>query len=128
MTHETILFISAREITGNSVLAAVKATGYPVINTTSTQAAAFLFIMHCDAVVLLDRAEREKNSFDLARNLRAICHDVPIILLSPTPISSLPSDVDDCVSTTPPLRNLTSTILRAIARTRHRRNSLQQAS
>lgn len=130
MKHKTILFISTQKIIGNSVLAAVKATGYRVVSTTSTQAVALLFIMHCAAVVLLDRGESEENSFDLARNLRAICHDVPIILLSPTTISRLPLHIDACLGTAPPLTNLTSAVLQvlAVVGDRHRRDSLQEAA
>ena len=130
MKHETILFISTQKMSGNSVLAAVKATGYRVVSTASTQAAALLFIMHCAAVVLLDRGESEKNSLDLARNLRAICHDVPIILLSPKTISPLPSHVDACVSTAPPFVSLTSAVLQALAMVgdRHRRDSLREVA
>jgi CheY-like chemotaxis protein len=130
MKHKTILFISTQKISGNSVLAAVKATGYRVVSTTSTQAVALLFIMHCAAAVLLDRGESEENSFDLARNLRAICHDVPIILLSPTTISPLSSHIDACVSTALPLTNLTSAVLQVLAMVEdcHRRTSLRKAA
>ena len=130
MKHQTILFISTQKISSNSILAAVKATGYRVVSTSSTQAVALLFIMHCAAVVVLERIGSEQTSFDLARNLRAICHDVPIILLSPTPISTLPPDIDACVSTAPPLTSLTSAVLRllVVARDRHRREPLLQAS
>jgi CheY-like chemotaxis protein len=130
MKHDTILFISTQKISNNSVLAAVKATGYRVVTTTSTQAIALLFIMHCAALVVLDRAGSEKTSFDLASDLRAICRDVPIILLSPTTISPLPSHVDACVSTAPPITNLTSAVLRVLAAIgdRHRRERFQLAS
>src|SRR5690349_4865460 len=130
MKHETILFISAQKISSNSVLTAVQAAGYRVVSTNSTQAVALLFIMHCAAVVLLDRIGSEKASFDLARNLRAICHHVPIILLSPTPISTLPPDIDACVSTTSPLTSLTSAVLRVlvVVGARDRREPLLQAS
>ena len=130
MKHDTILFISTQKISSNSVLTAVKATGYRIVSTSATQAVALLFIMHCAAVVLMERAGSEKTGFDLARNLRAICHDVPIILLSPKPISPLPSHIDACISTASPVTNLTSAVLRALAafRDRHRRDPLQQAS
>lgn len=130
MKHETILFISSQRISSNSVLIAVKATGCRVVSATPTQAIALLFVMHCVALVLLDRTESDNTSFDLARNLRAICPDVPIILLSATPLSPLPPGVDACVSTAPPLTNLTFAVLRvlAVVGTRHRLDSLQQAS
>ena len=131
MKSETILLISTQKTIGNSVLAAIKATGYRVVCTSSSQAMALLFIMHCAAVVVLDRAAGEKTTFEgLARQLRAMCHDVPIILLSPTPISPLPSQIDAYVSTAPPLASLTSAVLRALASIggRHQPDSLAQAS
>ena len=130
MKSETILLVSTQKTSGNSVMAAIKATGYRVVSTTSTEAIALLFIMHCAAVVVLDRAAGEKTSFELARQLRAMCHDVPIILLSPTPISPLPSQIDAYVSTAPPLANLTSAVLRALASigTRLQPDSLPQAA
>ena len=130
MKHETILFISTQKTSSNSVLAAVKATGCRVVSSTSTQAIALLFIMHCVAVVLVDGAGSDNTSLDLARNLRAICPDVPIILLSPTPISPLPSPLDACVSAAPPLTNVTFAVLRVLTLigNRHQPDSLQQAS
>src|SRR5256885_11314436 len=130
MKHETILFISSQKTSSNSILAAVKATGCRVVSSTSTQAIALLFIMHCVAAVLVDRAGSDNTSFDLPGNLRAICPNAPIILLSPTPISPLPSHVDACVSTASPLTNVTSAVLRVLALVgnRHKPDSLQQAS
>jgi len=130
MKHDTILFISTQKICDNSLVAAIKATGYRVVSTTSTQAMALLFIMHCTAVVLLDRAASENTSFEVAQDLRAMCHDVPIILLSATPISSLPPHMDACVSTARPIASLTSAVLRALAliSDRHQRGLFKQAS
>ena len=127
---KTILFISSQKTSSNSVLAALKATGCRVVSSTSTQAIALLFIMHCVAAVLVDRAGSDNTTFDLARKLRAICPDAPIILLSPTPISPLPSHVDACVSTAPPLTNVTCAVLRVLTLigNRHQPDSLQQAS
>ena len=130
MRRETILFISNQNVSGNSVLAAVKATGHRILSTNATEAPALLFIMHCAAAVLLDHCAGEEASFELARNLRAICRHVPIILLSHAPMGTLPSDVDACVSTVLPLTNLTSAVLRVLSVLveRHRSHSLPQAS
>lgn len=129
MNHETILFISSRKTGSNSVLAAVKATGGRVVCTTSTEAVALLFIMHCAAVVLLDRTASDDTCFDLARTLRAIRPDVPIVLLSPAVVSPLPSCVDGCISTAPPLTNVTFAVLRilAVVGSGNWRDSLQAA-
>ena len=127
---KTILFISSQKTSSNSVLAAVKATGCRVVSSTSTQAIALLFIMHCVAVVLVDGAGSDDTGFELARRLRSICPVAPIVLLSPTPISPLPSHIDACVSTAPPLTNVTFAVLRvlAVVGNRHQPDSLQQAS
>jgi CheY-like chemotaxis protein len=130
MNSETILFISSQKIGNNSVLAAVKATGRRVVSATSTEAVALLFIMHCAAVVLLDRAACDDTCFHLAQTLRAIRPDVPIVLLSPNAINPLPSCLDACISTAPPLTNVTSAVLRilAVVGTRSQRDSLQQVA
>ena len=129
MNHETILFISSQKTGSNSVLAAVKATGCRVVCATSTEAVALLFIMHCAAVVLLDRTASNDTCFDLARTLRAIRPDVPIVLLSPTAVSPLPSCVDACISTATPLTNVTFAVLRilAVVGSGNWRDSLQAA-
>jgi CheY-like chemotaxis protein len=130
MRSETILFISNCKISNYSVLAALNATGHQVLSTSSTQAPAFLFVMHCIAAVLLDHCGSENSSFEVARNLRKICRRVPIILLSSTPINPLPPDVDACVSTALPLTNLTSAVLRVLGMVgdRHQADSLQLTS
>ena len=93
----------------NSVLAALEATGYQVLSTNSpTQAIALLFVMHPAAAVMLDQQTREQTSFALARSLRAVRRDVPIIVLSREPINRLPSWVDAGVSAREPLEKLTS--------------------
>ena len=128
MRSGPILFISNQKMNSNSVLAAVKATGHRVLSTSSTQAPALLFIMHCVAVVVLHDCGSEKTSVDVAQHLRAICPDVPIILLSAIPTSPLPSHVDACINPALPPTNLTCALLRVLtaARERHWRDSLGQ--
>jgi DNA-binding response OmpR family regulator len=100
MARDTILYISDQATSGNSVLAALEATGYAVVSTpSSTQAIALLFVMHSSATaVVLDQRAGEETSFDLIRNLRSICPDVPILLLCRDQVDRLPSGVDACVS------------------------------
>jgi hypothetical protein len=81
MTDETILYISDETANNDSVLAALKATGYEVVNTnSSTQAIALLFFQHSIAGVVLNHRARERARFDIARSLRAIRSDIPIVL------------------------------------------------
>ena len=82
MKHETILYLSDQATSSDSVFAALETTGYEVVSTnSSTQAIALLYIMHSVAAVVLHHRAREQTSFDVARSLRAIHPDVPIVLL-----------------------------------------------
>jgi hypothetical protein len=111
MTRETILYIFDQTAGSNSVLAALRATGYDIVSTNSAmQAIALLFVMHSVAAVVLDYPTREEASLDEARSLRAVCPSVRIVLLRNDPIDRLPSFVDACVSTRQPLENLTCAI------------------
>jgi len=111
MARETILYISDKAAASDSILAALKTTGYEVVSTDiSTQAIALLFIMHSvTGIVLRDRAG-EHTSFDVARSLRALRPDVPIVLLCEDRIDRLPTYVDACVNTGQPIERLTSEV------------------
>ena len=105
--HNTILHISDRANSSNSVLAALKETGCEVVSTNSpTEGVALLYIMHSVAAVVLDNRAREQASFDVAQSLREIRPNVPVMLLCGDQIDNLPSWTDRCVSTT----KLTSTL------------------
>src|ERR1017187_9333515 len=100
MARGTIVYIFDEATGTNSVLAALRATGYDIVSTNSAmQAIALLFVMHSVAAVVLDYPTREQATFDEARSLRAVCPDVSIVLLRLDPIDRLPSFVDACVST-----------------------------
>jgi CheY-like chemotaxis protein len=115
MTDETILYISDQTANNDSVLAALKATGYEVVNTNnSTQAIALLFLLHSVAGVVLNHLARERAKFDIARSLRAIRSDVPIVLLCRGQATSLPPSVDACVDTRQPLEKLTAAVRRLL--------------
>jgi DNA-binding MurR/RpiR family transcriptional regulator len=130
MKQKTIVFISDQKTSSNSVLTALRASGLRVLSTSTTQTPALLFIMRCIVAVILDHSGNDNTTLDIARKARAICHDVPVILLSPEPISPLPSDVDACVSTAMPLTNLVSAVLQVLTTLgdRPRRASLREAS
>lgn len=115
MTDETILYISDQTANDDSVLDALKATGYEVVSTnSSTQAIAMLFLLHSVAGVVLNHRARERAKFDIARSLRAIRPDVPIVLLCRDQINRLPSSVDACVDTGQPLEKLTAAVRRLL--------------
>jgi DNA-binding response OmpR family regulator len=108
---DTILYISDRATSNHSVLAALEATGYDIVTTNSAaQAVALLFVMQSPAAVVMDQAAGKDTSLDLVRNLRSICTDVPIFLLSRDQINPLPSGADACVSVGQSLEHLTSAL------------------
>jgi DNA-binding NtrC family response regulator len=111
MARETILYISDPAAVSDPILAALKTTSYEVVSTdSSTQAIALLFIMHSVAgIVLRDRAAQQ-TSFDVARSLRALRPDVPIVLLCGDRIDRLPTYVDAWVNTAQPIEKLTSEV------------------
>ena len=115
MAGETILYVGDRTANNDSVLAALKATGYEVVSTNnSTQAIALLFLLHSVAGVVLNHRARERAKFDIARSLRAIRSDVPIVLLCDHQFNRLPSSVDACLDTGQPLERLTAAVRRLL--------------
>jgi len=115
MTDETILYVSDQTANDNSVLAALKATGYEVVSANSaTQAIALLYVLHTVAGVVLNHRARARAKFDVARSLRAIRSGVPIVLLCSEQIKRLPSSVDACVDTGQPLEKLTAAVRRRL--------------
>lgn len=109
MTRETILWISDQATCGDPLSVALEAAGYEVVSTKSTmQAIALLFILHPVAAAVLYSHNGDQTSFDVARSLKAVRPDVPIILLCRDPIERLPPYVDACVSACEPLTNLRS--------------------
>lgn len=115
MTDETILYLSDQTANTNSVLAALKATGYDVVSTNSaTQAIALLYILYTVAGVVLNRRAREQSLSDVARSLRAIRPNVPIVLLCGEEINHLPPYVDACVDVGLSLEKLTAAVLRLL--------------
>ena len=87
---DPIFYVSDLATGSNSVLAALKATGYKVVDTNSTQAIALLYLMHSVGAIVINQQPEEQTSFDLARRLRTIRPDVPIVLLCGDQIDRLP--------------------------------------
>ena len=99
MEHKTILYISDKASSSNSVLAALKETGCEVVSTNSaTEGVALLYVMHSVAAVVLDNHSREQVSFDVVESLREIRSNVPLMLQCSDQIDSPPSLTDGCVS------------------------------
>jgi DNA-binding NtrC family response regulator len=111
MEHNTILHISDRANSSNSVLAALKRTGCEVVSTNSpTEGVARLYVTHSVAAVVLDDRAREQAGFDVAQTLKAVGSDVPIVLLCRDQIDRLPPSVDACVKSSQPNEKLTSQV------------------
>jgi CheY-like chemotaxis protein len=109
MTRETILYISDQANCYDPASVALEAAGYEVVSTKSTmQAIALLFILHPIAAAVLYSCNGDVISFEVARSLRAVRPDVPIVVLCLDPIDRLPPHVDACVSTDESLANLTT--------------------
>ena len=111
MTRETILYISDQTTNSDPALAVLNTAGYEVVSTKSAmQAIALLFILNPVAAVVLHSRQDAQTCCDMARRLRAIRRDVPIVLLSCTQILRMPSFVDAWVSTGQPPEKLATTI------------------
>jgi len=116
MATETILYILDSGRDSKEALAALRTAGYDVVSTNSAmQAVALLFILHPIATVVLDHRAPEATSFDVARSLKAVRPDVPIILLCCDQRDRLPPSVDACVSTRQPPAELISELRRLLA-------------
>jgi len=91
MERKTILYISDQTTCGNAISDALSAAGYEVVTTNATEAVALLYVLHSIAVVVV----RARGQAGLeVRGIRAMCPDVPIVLLCPGRINCVPSFVD----------------------------------
>jgi DNA-binding NarL/FixJ family response regulator len=116
MALETILYVSDQATSNDSVAMALEAGGLNVVSTSSsTQAIALLFVVQSVAAVVLRQRLETQTSCELARKLRAICPEVPIIFLGCEQVYDLPSDVDAFVSAREPLEKLTSAVRRLLS-------------
>lgn len=100
MEHHTILYIFDHANRSNSVVAAIKETGCEVISTHSpAEGIALLYILSQVAAVVLDRRALEHASFDVARSLRRIRPNVPVMLQCGEQVDSSPSRTEGCMNT-----------------------------
>jgi DNA-binding response OmpR family regulator len=109
-SHETILYISDHVASNNSVVPALRAAGYDVVDASSTQAIALAFVLHCIGVVVLNQEAGEQSSLDVTGSLREICPGVPILMLVGEERRHLPPGVDLVLNTKQPLEQLTSAV------------------
>ncbi len=70
-----------------------------VLTSSSVQALALLFVNRKISAVVLDQQLKARPSLALARAMRSLRPDVPIVLLSPETMKELPNCLDACVCT-----------------------------
>ena len=108
MEHETVLYISDKRTCSKAISNALNAAGFEVVAADRfTQAMALLYILHSvDAVVL---QAREQVTLDV-QNVRAMCPDVPIVILGRSQSYRLPSGADTYLSAAQALTTLAAAI------------------
>jgi DNA-binding response OmpR family regulator len=108
MKRETVLYISDQRACSQKISGALNAAGFEVVAANKfTQAVALLYILRSvDAVVL---QVRERAALDV-RSVRAMCPDVPIVLLGRSQSYLLPSGADTYISAAQALTTLAAAI------------------
>ena len=96
----TILYISSRANSGDSVLDALKEKGYEVVTASSpTEAVALLYVFPPIVAVVLDKRAREQVGFDVAQSLKQIRPNIPVVELCSDQTEGSRSRTNKCVST-----------------------------
>lgn len=114
MERETVLYICDQRTYSKAISNTLNAAGFEVVATKRfTQAVALLYILRSVDVVVLQA--REQAALDV-RSVRAMCPDVPIVVLGRSQRYLLPSGADIYVNATQGLTTLAATIQRAMAR------------
>ncbi len=100
MSRLTLLYVtddpSAKEALERSLS---QAAFDSVLTSSSVQALALLFVNRKISAVVLDQQLKTRPSFALARAMRSLRPDVPIVLLSQETIHELPNCLDACICT-----------------------------
>ena len=108
MERETILYISDQQTGSKRISDTLDAAGFDVVTTNRfTQAVALLYILHSVAAVIMQA--REQASLDV-RSVRAMCPDVPIVLLGQSQSYGLPSGADAYISAAQALTTLAAAV------------------
>ncbi len=112
MERETVLYISDQRSCSKAISDALDAAGFDVVATNRfTQAVALLYILRSvDAVVL---PARERVTLEV-RSVRAMCPDVPIVILGRSQRYLLPSGADIYINAAQGLTTLAAVIQRAV--------------
>ncbi len=112
MERETVLYISDQRSCSKAISDALDAAGFDVVATNRfTQAVALLYILRSvDAVVL---PARERVTLEV-RSVRAMCPDVPIVILGRSQRYLLPSGADIYINAAQGLTTLGAAIQRAV--------------
>ena len=108
MERETVLYISDQRTCSQEISGALNAAGFEVVAANRfTQAVALLYILRSvDAVVL----QVGKQAALDVRSVRAMCPDVPIVLLGRSQTYLLPSGADTYINAAQALTTLAAAI------------------
>ncbi len=98
MDTATILCVADDTTANDSLLMTLRDAGYEVLVAgNAAQATALVFIHRKIEAVVLDQRAKERTGLGLARVLRSLRADVPILLLSREMLNPLPRCLDACV-------------------------------
>ncbi len=98
MDTPTILCVVDNPAADDSLLPTLQNAGYELlVASNAAQATALLFIHRKLEAVVLDQRSKERTGLGLARIMRSLRADVPILLLSRETLNQLPRCLDACV-------------------------------
>jgi DNA-binding response OmpR family regulator len=100
MIIHTILCVADDTSSAQSLASKLQLAGYAAHCAAGpSQATALLFVNRSVEAVVLDQRSKSSASFALARLLRSLRRDIPILLLSAEVVDPLPSCIDGAVCT-----------------------------
>ena len=98
MPRFTLLYATDDRAANESLERKLNLAAYDsVLTASSIQALALLFVNRRINAVLLDQQTKHRPSLMLARAMRSLRPDIPIVLLAPEPIEPLPKCLDACL-------------------------------
>ncbi len=100
MSRLTLLYVTDDPSAKASLERSLRQAAFDsVLTSCSVQALALLFVNRNITAVVLDQQLKARPSLALARAMRSLRPDVPIVLLSPETMKELPNCLDACVCT-----------------------------